>query len=67
MQSPLYSDVTVKLTDEDGNSYTILGRVTKALRRTGTSQEEIDLFQNEATSGDYGHLLQTCAKWVTVE
>jgi hypothetical protein len=61
---PKYPDVHVKLSDEDGNSMMIVGRVRAALRKHGVSQEELDLFANEALSADYDHVLQTVMKWV---
>ena len=59
-----YDNVKVKLVGEDGNAFSILGRVQKALRQAGVSREEIPEFQNEATSGDYDHLLATVMEWV---
>lgn len=64
---PRYPEITVELTGVDGNAFFIIGTMKKALRRAGISQAEIDKFQEEATSGDYDHLLQTCFRWVTVE
>jgi hypothetical protein len=64
---PRYADVQVRLSGEDGNAYSILGRTTAALRAAGVPQEEIDTFFAEATSGDYDHLLQTTMRWVDVE
>lgn len=61
-----YPNVSVKLTGRDGNAFAILGRVQKALKRAGASKEEVDEFIEEATSGDYDHLLRTCVKWVEV-
>lgn len=61
-----YPEVEVQLTGQDGNAFFILGRVSKALRRAGVSQEEIESFRAEATSGDYDHLLQTVVRWVVV-
>jgi hypothetical protein len=49
--------VTCKLTGEDGNAFAIIGRVQKALRQAGTSQEVKDKYFADATSGDYNHLL----------
>jgi len=34
--------------------------VQKALREAGVPKEEVSPFTAEATSGGYGHLLQTC-------
>lgn len=63
---PKYPKVKVQLSGEDGNCFSILGRVQKALRKAGVSKEEVDLFLKEATSSDYDHLLQTCMAWVEV-
>ena len=48
---------SVRLVGEDGNAFAILGRVTTALRRAGNSPEIIKSYQDQATSGDYNHLL----------
>lgn len=58
---------TVVLLGEDGNAFAIMGRVIKALRRAGYTEEEITQYREEATSGDYNHLLQVTMKWVDVE
>ena len=62
-----YPEITVKLVGEDGNAFAILGKCRMAMKRAGCSQEEIDLFYKEATSGDYDHLLQICVKWFNLE
>lgn len=61
---PKYPNVKVQLAGENGNAFSIMGRVTKAMRREGVDDKEIKAFQAEAMSGDYDHLLQTCMKWV---
>ena len=66
MTQPLYPDVSVQLTDTDGNAFVIIGTVVRSLRRAGVDAEERDRFTKEATAGDYDHLLQTCMKWVSV-
>ena len=62
-----YPHVSVKLVGEDGNAFAILGRVTKAMRKAQVDPTEIKAFQNEATSGDYDHLLATVMRWVEAE
>ena len=57
----------VKLTGRDGNAFTILGSVKHALRCAGADKEYIDKYLNEATSGDYNHLLAVSMKYVDVE
>ena len=64
---PRYPEVQVQLSGQDGNAFAILGRTTAALRAAGVSQEEIDAYFAEATSGDYDHLLQTTMAWVDSE
>lgn len=59
-----FPDVTVALVGEDGNAFSILGRVAKELKRGGASPDEVDAFHAEATSGDYDNLLSTVLKWV---
>ena len=61
---PKYPDITVKLVGEDGNAFAILGRILHAMRRAKVSEADQQLFQKEATSGDYDNLLQTCMNWV---
>ena len=62
-----YPDVHVVLTGEDGNAFFILGRIRKALRQANVDELTIGRFFDEATHGDYDHLLQTCMRWVSVE
>ena len=50
--------------DIDGNAYSILGHVAKALRKAGYSKEEIKQYQDAATSGDYNNLLNVSGQWV---
>ena len=50
-----------------GEAQPVGGRTTAALRAAGVSQEEIDAYFAEATSGDYDHLLQTTMAWVDWE
>lgn len=63
---PKYN-ISVKLIGENGNAFNIIGKVRKEMKRNGVSNDEIDLFINEAMSGDYNNLLRTCMKYVNVE
>ena len=63
---PKYPEVRVQLTGRDGNAFAILGAVNAALRHAGVSVEERKQFADEATSGDYDHLLATAMRWVEV-
>lgn len=59
-----YPEIHVKLVGTDGNAFAIIGKVREALRKAGVSSEERQLFMDEATSGDYDNVLQTCFRWV---
>lgn len=61
---PKYPNVYVKLIGEDGNAFAILARTKLALKRAGVPKVETDKFFEEATSGDYDHLLRTVLAWV---
>jgi len=57
------TNVEVTLCEEDGNAFSILGKVKKALKKAG-HHELADKYMEEATSGDYDHLLITTMKYV---
>lgn len=58
--------IKVKLLGDDGNAFLILGKVSRALKRAGR-KEEAKAFVEEATQGDYNHLLRTAMKYVEVD
>jgi hypothetical protein len=61
-----YPEIQVQLTGNDGNAYSIMGAVSKALKRAEVPQIEIDQYINRSMSGDYDNLLQVAASWVQV-
>ena len=61
-----YPDIAVRLFGNDGNAAAIIGSIRRELHRHGVSPDRIKDFTDETRSGDYGHVLQTCQKWVTV-
>jgi len=63
---PRFPNVEVGLVGEDGNAFSILGKVKSALRKGGATPAETSEFMEEAMSGDYDHLLQTVTRWVEV-
>jgi hypothetical protein len=65
MSGPLYPDVHVTLVGEDGNAFSILGRVARELRSAGHG-DAVEAYQADATSGDYDHLLQATMRYVNV-
>ncbi len=60
------TDVKVRLVGEDGNAFFILGRVKTAMEDAGYFEEAKQMIE-EATSGDYNHLLQIVMAYVEVE
>ena len=56
----------LKLSGEDGNAFFILGRAKRVAFDDGWSAEKIIKFLDEAKSGSYDHLLQTCMKYFDV-
>jgi len=67
MMEVKHPEITVRVSEEDGNAFAIIGRVRRAMKKEGVSEAEIHVFTSEAMSGDYDHLLQTCMRWVNVE
>lgn len=70
MTGPRYPEVTVELIGHDGNAFSILGRVQRALKKAEQAGQAdpgaADEFMTEATSGDYDHLLATAMSFVEV-
>ena len=64
---PKYPYIKVKLVGEDGNAFNIIALVRKAMREAGLPNPTITKFIQEATSGDYDHLLRTVMEWVEIE
>ena len=66
MKGPL-TKPTVKLIGHNGNAFSIMGRVKKALMQAGADNEYIDKYLKEATVADYSYLLTVSMEYVNVE
>jgi hypothetical protein len=55
------------LTGGDGNAFSILGRAKRAAKEAGWSDEKIRAFIQEATGGDYDHLVQVVMREFDVD
>jgi hypothetical protein len=66
MSEPKYPDIKVKLVGNNGNAFAVLANVAGALKKAKVPTEEVAKFYQEATGGNYDHLLATCMKWVDV-
>lgn len=62
-----YDNITVRLLGQDGSSFSIIGICRREMKRAKCSQDDIDMFIDEAMSGDYNDLLNTCADYFNVE
>lgn len=60
--NPKYPNINIPLVGEDGNAFSILGRVSRIMRQNKI-HDKWDEFHTEATSGDYDHLLVTVMTW----
>lgn len=63
---PHYPHVTVPRGSASREPFFLLVSVATTLLRNGVSYEQVSLFEEEATSGNTGHLISTCAAWVTL-
>lgn len=64
--TPKYPDVHVQMTGEDGNVFSIIGRVSEALRQAG-HVDQVTEFVNEVTDADsYEAALAVVMQWVEV-
>jgi hypothetical protein len=66
MNEPKFPHIEVQLTGTDGNAFSVMGAVTREMKRDPEAKLLVNDFMEEAMSGDYNHLLQTCTKWVEV-
>tara|TARA_R110000822_G_scaffold55758_1_gene141405 strand:- start:99 stop:287 length:189 start_codon:yes stop_codon:yes gene_type:complete len=56
-----FPNIEVELTGSDGNAFSVIGKVKRAL-----PPEVREEFATEATSGDYDNVLATAMRWVSV-
>jgi len=62
-----YPNIIVDLSRVDGNAFSIMGVVTRAMKTNGVPTKEIEAYRTEAMSGSYDNLLATTMRWVSVE
>lgn len=60
--NPKYPNINIPLVGEDGNAFSILGRVSRIMRQNGIAHEW-DEFHAQATDSDYDNLLRTVMTW----
>ena len=58
---------TCQLSGEDGNVFSIIGRVSKALKRAGQPDKAKEFSERAFASKSYNAVLQLCFDYVEVE
>ncbi|WP_035178599.1 hypothetical protein [Alkalihalobacterium bogoriense] len=58
---------TCKLVGEDGNIFSILGRVSRTLKENGKANEAKEVSERVMLSGSYDEALQIMMEYVEVE
>lgn len=58
------TNAKVRLSGEDGNAFSIIGRTRLAMRRAKVDKAIIERYSTEARSGDYDNVLQTTMRYV---
>ena len=61
-----YPNISIDLSNQDGNAFAIIGACTLALKRNGL-RNQVKPFIAEATSGDYDNVLRTVLAWFSVD
>ena len=56
----------IKLNGNNGDSFSILSKVTEELIKAGADKEYVEKYLNEAVAGDYDHLLGVTMNYVDV-
>ena len=62
MEQVINKKVHLELVGLDGNAYSLMGAFSHQARREKWTKEEIDKVIEEATKGDYNHLIATLAE-----
>lgn len=63
---PKFPNIEVDFSEQDGNALMIMGAVTKAMRRGGCSDDEINEYRKAAKSGDYDNVIRVTDETVTI-
>ena len=67
MSEAIGKKIHLRLVGLDGNAFVLLGAFRRQAKKEGWSSEEISAVTNEATRGDYDHLLATLVSNTTDE
>ena len=59
------NEFPMRLVGEDGNAFALMAKFRRGALRAGWTEEEIEEVIDDATSGDYDHLLATLTSHTT--
>jgi hypothetical protein len=62
-----HPNITVKPVGIDNTALSFLGKVRRGLVQRGVSKEDAGQLMQEAMTGNYDHLQQTCMRWANCE
>ncbi|MDJ0464998.1 hypothetical protein [Streptomyces sp. H27-C3] len=65
-EAPQYPEVAVQLSGEDGNVYSVIGRVQGALRKAGHRDAATEFSQAARAAQSYDEVLQLAMRTVDV-
>jgi hypothetical protein len=65
-KAPKYPNIIIAmdLDGPDGNAFAIMGRVQRALKNAGATEQELAQYSMDSMSGDYDNLIAAQSKWV---
>lgn len=55
---------TLDYTNIDGNAFSVMGAVAKAIRKSGGTEADVKEYQDAAMSGDYNNLLRVSMEYI---
>ncbi|WP_282795765.1 hypothetical protein [Streptomyces sp. CC224B] len=66
LETPQHPDVKVQLSGEDGNVYSVIGRIQRALRQAGRGEAATEFVAAARSAGSYDEVIQLAMRTVDV-
>jgi hypothetical protein len=63
IMKPIYN---VEVVPADGNAFSIMGAVSKAIRREGATPEQVKEYMDKSMSGDYQNVIAVAEEYVNI-
>jgi len=61
-----FAEIDVQLSGNDGNAFSIMGSVVRAIKRAGATEAQVAEYREASMAGDYDNLLQVALRTVNV-